>query len=103
MFVLFGSTYVQYVNRYFQWWNITRHRSPLTDSHLSEILCIATSETIPDIPALVNPHQKLHSSHWLSSLNIMLSSLSLSCVFCIPVNKSSVRGAECTVYFSLPV
>jgi hypothetical protein len=44
-------------------YNKSRHRSSLADSHLSAILRIATSETIPDFPALVNAHQRLHSSH----------------------------------------
>ena len=57
-------------------YNKSRHRSSLTDSHLSAILRIAMSKTIPDFTALVNAHQRLHSSHRLSSLNVMLSSLS---------------------------
>ena len=63
MFVLFGSTYVCEqtfsVMKYYK----SRHRLSLTDSHLSAILRIATSETIADFTALVNAHQRLHSSH----------------------------------------
>ena len=104
MFVLFGSTYVCEQTCSVMKYKKSRHRSSLTDSHLSAILRIATSATIPDRTTLVNAHQKRHSSHWLSSLNVMLSSLSLFLVFlCIPVNKSSVGSVECTVYFSLCV
>lgn len=79
MFVLFGSTYVCERTFSVMKYNKSRHRSSLTDSHLSAILRIATSETIPDFTALVNAHQS--SSHWLNSLNVMFSPRSLSCVF----------------------
>uniref|UniRef100_A0A674BUJ9 HAT C-terminal dimerisation domain-containing protein n=1 Tax=Salmo trutta TaxID=8032 RepID=A0A674BUJ9_SALTR len=63
MFVLFGSTYVCEQTFSVMKYNKSRHRSSLTDSHLSAILRIATSETTPDFTALVNAHQRLHSSH----------------------------------------
>ena len=59
MFVLFGSTYVGEQAFSVMKSNKSRHRSSLTDSHLSAILRIATSETIPDFTALVNAHQLL--------------------------------------------
>ena len=61
MFVLFGSTYVCEQAFLVVKYNKSRHRSSLTDSHLSAILLIATSETIPDFTALVNAHQRLPS------------------------------------------
>jgi hypothetical protein len=63
MFVLFGSTYVCEQIFSVMIYNNSTHRSSLTDSHLPVILCIATSETIIDFTALVNAHQRLHSSH----------------------------------------
>ena len=102
MFVLFGSTYVCEQTFSVMKYNMSRHRSSLPDSDLSAILLIATSETMPDFTALVNAHQRLHSSHWLSSLNVMLSSLSL-CYCAYPLTRVNVRSAECKVYFSLCV
>lgn len=63
MFLLFGSTYVCEQTFSFMKYNKSRQRSSLTDCHLSAILRIATSETIPDFTALVSANQRLHSSH----------------------------------------
>ena len=63
MFVLFGSPYVCEQTFSVMEYNKSRHRSSLTDSHLSATLRIATQETIPGFTALVNAHQRLHSSH----------------------------------------
>jgi hypothetical protein len=56
MFVPFESTYVCEQTFSVMKYNRSRHKASLTDSHLSAILPIATSETIPEFTALVNAH-----------------------------------------------
>ena len=81
------------------WLEDRRRRTPPEQGDEPTSVEVVT-ETISDFTAPVNAH---HTSHWLNSLNVNVE-LSVFLVFlCIPVNKSSVHGAECTVYFSLRV
>jgi 17beta-estradiol 17-dehydrogenase/3beta-hydroxysteroid 3-dehydrogenase/mitotic-spindle organizing protein 1 len=63
MLVLFGSTYICEQTFSVMKFNKSKHRSAMTDDHLSAVLRIATTEMMPDFNSLVNAHQRLHSSH----------------------------------------
>lgn len=63
MLVLFGSTYV--CKQTFSVMNFkkSRYRSRLTDTHLSSVLRISTSNTTPDFGDLVKKGDRLNCSH----------------------------------------
>ncbi|KAL3975343.1 C-C motif chemokine 24 [Sarotherodon galilaeus] len=63
MLVLFGSTYVCEQTFSVMKFNKSKHRSSVTDDHLSAVLHIATSDFQPDFNALVQNQNRLDYSH----------------------------------------
>ncbi|XP_036066918.1 general transcription factor II-I repeat domain-containing protein 2B-like [Oryzias melastigma] len=63
MLVLFGSTYICEQTFSMMKFTKSRYRSSLTDDHLSAVLRISTSDTQPDLDALVKAQQRLDLSH----------------------------------------
>lgn len=61
--VLFGSTYVCEQTFSVMKFNKSKHRSSITDEHLSAVLRIATSDIQPDFNALVQAQNRLDYSH----------------------------------------
>lgn len=61
--VLFGSTYVCEQTFSVMKFNKSKHRSSITDDHLSAVLRIATSDIQPDFNALVQAQNRLDYSH----------------------------------------
>lgn len=61
--VLFGSTYVCEQTFSVMKFNKSKHRSSITDDHLSAVLRIATSDIQPDFNALVQAQDRLDYSH----------------------------------------
>ncbi|KAM4555660.1 general transcription factor II-I repeat domain-containing protein 2A-like [Odontesthes bonariensis] len=61
--VLFGSTYVCEQTFLVMKFNKSKHRSSITDEHLSAVLRIATSDIQPDFNALVQAQSRLDYSH----------------------------------------
>uniref|UniRef100_A0A669BDA4 SPIN-DOC-like zinc-finger domain-containing protein n=1 Tax=Oreochromis niloticus TaxID=8128 RepID=A0A669BDA4_ORENI len=61
--VLFGSTYVCEQTFSVMKFNKSKHRSSVTDDHLSAVLRIATSDIQPDFNALVQNQNRLDYSH----------------------------------------
>ena len=60
--VLFGSTYHCKQTFSVKKFNKSKHRSSMTDGHLSAVLCIATSDIQPDFNALVQTQIRLDYS-----------------------------------------
>nr|XP_057912588.1 EPM2A-interacting protein 1-like [Doryrhamphus excisus] len=61
--VLFGSTYQCEQTFSVMKFNKSKHRSSMTDDHLSAVLRIATSDIPPDFNALVQAQNRLDYSH----------------------------------------
>lgn len=61
--VLFGSTYNCEQTFSVMKFNKSKHRSSMTDDHLSAVLCVATSEIQPDFYALIQAQNRLDYSH----------------------------------------
>ena len=72
--VLFGSTYV--CEQAFSRMKFTKNksRSLLTDEHLSQLMCIATSAREPNFDKLIRMQDQLHNCHYF----LILANMSIN-------------------------
>lgn len=63
MICLFGSTYICEQTFSLLNYNKSRHRTRMTDRHLSEVLRLSSTKLSPDLPAILQAKEQHHCSH----------------------------------------